>query len=371
MQLKREKNMDKITEQLNKVRQQIDAIDLEIQKLVVKRAEKIKDVSRIKQQDENAVFYRPEREANLLKKVMARDCGILPPKEVAKIFREIMSACLALQKPMQIAFLGPAGTFSQFAAQKHFGSSLCEVLCDSIPAIFQKVAEARANYGVVPIENNTSGLIELSLHEFINSSLTICGEVSLDIKQCLFRSKNFTHQSPIKKIYSHQQSLLQCQHWLSKHYPDAELIAVNSNAVAAKHAADEAGAAAIAGEPCGELYNLELIAKDIADQPNNRTRFLIIGHHQPEKSGDDRTSLLITVHDAPGALEKLINPLAKNNINITMIRSLPANNNRSIYYFFLDLDCYQADAKFLQAQQELTAGPMEIKILGSYPKAAI
>ncbi len=365
--------MDKMTEQLNAVREAIDTIDLEIQHLVVQRAEKVKEVSRIKQQDQNAVFYRPEREANLLKKVMSRNCGALPPKEVAKIFREIMSACLALQKPMEIAFLGPEGTFSQIAARKHFGSSLREVFCENISSIFQKVENGQAHYGVVPIENSISGLIELSLHEFINSPLTICGEVTLEINQCLFQRKNSNvyDSETIEKIYSHQQSLLQCQQWLRKNYPEAELVAVASNAIAAKHAAIEKNTAAIAGEQCAELYELEMIAKDIADQPHNRTRFLIIGPHKPGKSGDDRTSLLIKVHDAPGALEKLINPLAKNNINITMIRSKPANPNYSAYYFFLDLDCYDGDAKFLRAKQELETGPMEIKILGSYPKAPI
>lgn len=353
---------------LNQVREDIDSIDTEIQKLIVQRAEKIKDISRIKKQESDAIFYRPEREAAVLKKIMSRDCGALPAKEMAKIFREIMSACLAFQKPMQIAFLGPTGTFSQIAAKKHFGFSLHEVFCDNIPTIFQAVSEEKASYGVVPIENSIGGLIDITLNQFIDSSLTICGEVTIEIKQCLLSN---TTSEKIHKIYSHQQSLLQCETWLMKNYPEAELIGVASNSQAAKLAAEETNAAAIAGEHCAELYNLKVIAKDIENTPNNYTRFLIIGQHQPKKSGDDRTTLLIKVHDAPGTLEKLINPLAKNSINITMIRSKPANADMSAYYFFLDLDCYVEDAGFIRAQRDLMTDYLDIKILGSYPKAVI
>lgn len=354
---------------LNALRLDIDSIDTDIQKLLVRRAEKVQEVSHIKKQEEDTVFYRPEREAAVLKKVMSRNCGALPPKEVAKIFREIMSVCLALQKPMDIACLGPAGTFSQIAAQKHFGSALHEIFCDNIPAIFQRVSEGRANYGVVPIENSIGGLVDATLYEFINSPLIICGEVTLEIKQCLLCSQQA--ENAIQKIYSHQQSFLQCDKWLRKNYPDAELIAVSSNALAVEHAVKEKNAAAIAGEHCAEMYNLNIAARDIENDKNNQTRFLIIGKHQPSKSGDDRTTLFITVYDAPGALEKLINPLAKNGINITMIRSKAANSELSVYYFFLDLDCYYEDPAFIRAQQELKAGPLEIKILGSYPKAIL
>lgn len=353
---------------LNQVREDIDAIDSEIQKLIVQRAEKVKDVSRIKKQESNAVFYRPEREAAVLKKIMARDCGALPAKEVAKIFREIMSACLALQKPMEIAFLGPTGTFSQIAAKKHFGFSLHEVFCENIPGIFQAVNDGKANYGVVPIENSIGGLVDITLNQFIDSSLTICGEVTIEVKQCLLSN---TTAEQIHKIYSHQQSLLQCETWLMKNYPKAELIGVASNSQGAKRAAEEPNAAAIAGEHCAELYHLKVIAKDIENNSNNYTRFLIIGQHQPKKSGDDRTTLLIKVQDAPGTLEKLINPLAKNSINITMIRSKPANTDLSAYYFFLDLDCYIEDPGFICAHRDLVTNHLDVKILGSYPKAVI
>lgn len=360
--------MSDADEKLNDVRKQIDDIDQTIQNLVVQRAEIVKEVSRIKQQDNNAVFYRPEREALVLKKIMSRNCGALPPKEMAKIFREIMSTCLAFQKPMQVAFLGPEGTFSQVATIKHFGSAVCEVPCETIPGIFEKVTNGEAAYGVVPIENTIGGLVEVTLNEFIESELNICGEVSIDIKQTLLQKNT---DEPIHKIYSHQQSLLQCHNWLTEHYPEAELVAVPSNALAARHAANEKNTAAVAGMQCAEFYNLEVIKECIENHKNNKTRFLIIGHNKPDASGDDRTTLLIKVYDAPGALEKLINPFAKNNINLTMIRSKPANYSHDAYYFFLDLDCYYANKDFINAVKELEAGPMNVKILGSYPKAVI
>lgn len=372
----------KIDADLQLVRQSIDHIDADIQKLLVQRAEKIKEISHIKQQEANSIFYRPEREAAVLKKIMSRDCGALPPKEVAKIFREIMSACLALQKTMQIAFLGPKGTYSQAAALKHFGCALHEVFCNNISEVFSKVAKGDAYYGVVPIENTLGGLVEISMNEFIDSTLSICGEVTLEIKQCLLRKikAEKTESDSIEKIYSHQQSLLQCQTWLSKNYPNAKLISVASNALAAEYAKNEKGSAAIAGEQCAAIYDLEIIARNIENSPNNTTRFLIIGQQHAEKTGDDRTSLLAKVDDAPGALEKLINPLARNQINITMIRSMPAavyekldNNNKlnTSYYFFLDLDCHFNDAGFISAKHELEAVPITLKLLGSYPKAVI
>ncbi len=354
---------------LDDVRQKIDDIDCAIQDLVVRRAEIVKDVGRIKRTEKNAVFYRPEREANVLKKVMQRNCGELEPKSMAKIFREIMSVCLAYQHPLKVAFLGPKGTFSEVATQKQFGSAIDEIYCNSIFEIFSNVSKGTASYGVVPIENSIGGLVDAALNEFIDSDLTICAEVTLKIEQALLAKDS---DAPIQKIYSHQQSLLQCREWLNKHYPDVERIALSSNAAAAKRAAAEENCAAIAGTQCAKLYNLKLLAQNIADHKNNQTRFLVVGHQPPQSNGDDRTTILVKVHDAPGALEKLINPFANNGINITMIRSKPALENLSAYYFFLDLDCYHTHAKFNEAMQQIENNPaMQAKILGSYPKAVI
>src|SRR5690554_4186727 len=267
---------------LAKLRERIDQIDRQIQQLISERARCAQQVGEVKQRsqsEEEPVFYRPEREAQVLRAVMERNEGPLSNEEMARLFREIMSACLALEKPMRIAYLGPEGTFTQAAALKHFGHSVNSVSMATIPEVFREVEAGAANYGVVPVENSTEGVVNHTLVMFITSRLKILGEVQLRIHHHLLALPDADRQN-ITRIYSHQQSLAQCRQWLDAHWPQVERIAVSSNAEAARRASQEAGAAAIAGEMAGELYGLVPIAKNIEDRPNNTTRFLIVGPDQ-------------------------------------------------------------------------------------------
>lgn len=355
---------------LDKVRKKIDEIDEGIQQLIVERATIVQKVGEIKRQStETPIFYRPEREAAILKQVMHRPCSPLSKEEMAKIFRIIMSACLALQQPLKIAFLGPLGTFSHAASLKHFGDSIILIPSTTIHEVFGNVISKTASFGVVPIENSIGGVVNATMNAFIESPLQICGEVSLPIHQQLLVSSD--NENRIERIYSHEQSLRQCHKWLNQHYPDIEQVAVSSNAYAAKLVMKDKSAAAIAGEIAAEKYNLKVIAKNIEDDPNNNTRFLIICHQSPPPSGDDRTSLLLSISNSPGALENLLKPFSQNNINLTLITSQPSLQERNRYLFFLDIDVHQEDEAFKAALNELDAGCVSIKILGSYPKAVL
>ncbi len=358
------------TEQLNAIRERIDAIDEQIQHLINARAAAAAEVAHIKQQSSGeTVFYRPEREAQILRMVKERNQGPLNAEEMARLFREIMSACLALEYPLNIAFLGPEGTFTQAAALKHFGHSVTTTPLGSISDVFQEVEAGSCQYGVVPVENSSEGVISHTLDMFFSSPLRICGEVTLRIHHNLL--SNAGSLDEIERLYSHQQSLAQCRGWLDRHLPNVERIAVGSNAEAAAMAREDPHAAAIASETAGEIYSLGVLAHNIEDEPGNTTRFLIIGQQEVPPSGQDKTSLLISTKNEAGGLHRLLEPLAEHGVSMTRIESRPSRRGVWDYVFFIDVDGHKDEAHVVQALAALEKQAGMYKVLGSYPKAVL
>lgn len=358
---------------LEEVRVKIDALDEQIQRLISERAACAQQVGAIKKaEDPNAtVFYRPEREAQVLQKVMARNLGPLNPEEMARLFREIMSACLALEHPMRIAFLGPAGTYTQTAALKHFGHSVQTVPLATIDEVFREVEAGAVNYGVVPVENSTEGVVTHTADTFITSTVRIIGEVEVRIHHHLLVAEG-TQESAISRIYSHQQSLAQCRKWLDAHFPRAERVAVSSNADAARRIKGEWHSAAIAGETAAELYSLTRLYECIEDNPKNTTRFLIIGNEAVPRSGDDKTSIIVSMHkNQSGALYGILEPFKARSINLTRIESRPSQTDAWSYVFFIDFDGHVDDEPVKAALAELEGRVRDLKLLGSYPKAVL
>jgi len=360
---------------LPEIRARIDDLDEQIQDLIRQRAECALEVAQSKRAEaeqnggEATDFYRPEREAEVLRMVQARNDGPLDDETIAHLFRELMSACLALQEPMKIAYLGPEGTFTQAAALKHFGQCIKTVSHGAIDEVFRDVEAGNAHYGVVPVENSTEGVVSHTLDMFMQSSLQISGEVELRIHHNLLSVDN--DLDGIKKIYSHQQSLAQCREWLDANLPNAERVAVSSNADAAKRVEKEKGCAAIASDTAASIYNLNIVAENIEDEPDNTTRFLIIGRNKVERSGNDKTSLLVSIVNKLAALHELLAPFAENNVSLTRIESRPSRKGMWDYVFFIDIDGHRDDAVVKKALQELENDAAMLKVLGSYPKAVL
>ena len=357
-------------DELKAIRDRIDQLDREIQARISQRAEAAQEVARIKlESDPKATFYRPEREANVLREIKARNRGPLSDEEMARLFREIMSCCLALEQPLKIAFLGPEGTFTQAAACKHFGHSVTTEPLGSIPDIFTEVESGACHYGVVPVENSTEGVVSHTLDTFMGSPLKICGEVTLRINQHLLSQCESLDE--IKVIYSHQQSLAQCRGWLDRHLPQAERVAVGSNAEAARLVTEKPGAAAIAGEAAGEIYQLHKLASSIEDEPGNTTRFLVIGKKDAAFSGMDKTSLLLSTKNEAGGLHSLLTPLVGHGISMTRIESRPSRQGIWEYVFFIDIDGHRSEDNVAKALKELEQSASLFKVLGSYPRAVL
>jgi chorismate mutase/prephenate dehydratase len=357
-------------QELRAIREGIDALDEQIQELITRRAEFAQRVAHIKlAADPQGFFYRPEREVEVLRRVKARNRGPLGGEEMARLFREIMSACLALEQQLNIAFLGPEGTFTQAAALKHFGHSVRTQPYGAIPDVFREVESGFCHYGVVPVENSTEGVISHTLDTFLASPLYICGEVMLRINHYLMGST--ADLSAVKVVYSHSQSLAQCRGWLDRHLPRAERIAVGSNAEAARLVKGRDDAAAIAGETAAELYELELIARNIEDEPGNTTRFLVIGRQAVPPSGNDKTSLLFSTKNEAGGLHRLLTPLAEHGVSMTRIESRPSRRGIWDYVFFVDIEGHQADPPVARALADLERAAGMYRILGSYPRAVL
>ena len=364
-------------QQLGLLRDEIDSIDQQIQKLINQRAscaQRVADVKQAFQGTKEAVFYRPEREAQVLRKVMERNGGPLDNEEMARLFREVMSACLAHEKPMQVAFLGPQGTFTQSAALKHFGHSVVTVPLGSIDEVFREVEAKSANYGVVPIENSSEGMVNNTLDSFRQSNLVICGEVEMRVHQNLLVQAG-TDIDNVECIYSHQQSLAQCRSWLDTHLYKAERFAVSSNAEAARRVA-EAGentgkVAAIAGSMAADLYGLEIANANIEDQPDNTTRFLIIGHNSVPSSGQDKTSILVLARNKSGALYHILEPFQRHNVSMTSIESRPSGAGLWGYVFYIDFEGHLDDANVQAVLTDLDTEVAELRVLGSYPQAVL
>ncbi len=352
------------------IRDKIDAIDKQIQTLINQRAQCAQQVAQIKiKAGETEHFYRPEREAQVLIKIKERNEGPLGDDAMARLFREIMSSCLALEKPIKVAFLGPAGTYNHAASIKHFGDSIDQHPVDNIEEIFRAVETGESHFGVAPIENSTEGVIAHTLDLLINSSLKICGEVDLRIQHNLISSQ--TDLKKITKVYSHQQSLAQCRRWLDANLPNAEQYAVRSNAEAVRMSKGEKNAAAIAGVMASELYDVPVLCAEIEDEPNNTTRFIVMGKNEVPSSGNDRTSLLVTTNNKPGALHHLLKPLAEKNIGLSKIESRPSRQGVWEYVFFIDIEGHKDDEALAQALAEIEHESAMVRILGSYPKAVL
>ncbi|MCB1693223.1 MAG: prephenate dehydratase, partial [Pseudomonadales bacterium] len=311
---------------LESLRQRIDALDLEILELLNERARCALDVAHVKQAesgDTAPIYYRPEREAQVLRNIMERNPGPLSSEKVAQVYRQIMSACLALEQPLSVAYLGPEGTFTQLATQKQFGHAVIGMPMVTVDDVFREVAAETCNYGVVPVENSTEGVISHTLDNFLESSLRICGEVVLRIHHHLMVAPD-ADETRIERIYSHQQTLAQCRRWLDGHYPKVPRLTATSNAEAARRALEEPGSAAIAGEIAAEIYGLKILSKKIEDMIDNTTRFLVVGREDVGPSGKDKTSIMVSTHNQPGALYKLLEPFHRHNVSLTSIETRPS-----------------------------------------------
>lgn len=355
---------------LAELRARIDEIDRQIQALIDERARFAQLVGRAKGALGRAVeYYRPEREVQVLRQVIDRNRGPLSNEALLRVFRELMSACLAQQEPLKIAYLGPEGTFSQAAVLRHFGHAVRQLPLGSIEEVFQEVESAAADFGVVPIENSSEGSVHHTQDLFLTSPLLICGEIELRIHQHLLSRARELAQ--IERVYSHAQSLAQCRGWLKRHLPKAEKIAVASNAEAARRARNQPEAAAIAGPTAAEVYGLEVLAANIEDRPDNSTRFLVLGRTLFSPSGKDKTSLLLAAKDQPGALYHLLDPLARHGISMTRIESRPARGAKWEYVFFIDVEGHVEDPPLKAALSELGPIAGQLRVLGSYPAALL
>jgi chorismate mutase / prephenate dehydratase len=357
---------------LSTLRADIDAVDEQLHALLNQRARLAQRAGISKHEDGHTVdFYRPEREAEVLRRVLERNPGPLRNEEVVRLFREIMSACLAQEEPLKVAFLGPEGTFTQQAVFRHFGHSVRALALPTVDEVFQEVEAGNADFGVVAIENSSEGTITNTLDRFLTSPLHICGEVELRIHHCLMGKMDALAR--VLRVCSHGQALAQCRGWLDEHLPEAERVPVASNAEGARRARDEHGSAAIAGETAAEVYGLNILVREIEDRADNTTRFLVIGRKLLRSSGADRTTLLLTYGDtsSPGALHRLLEPLAKHGINMTRIESRPSRRRKWDYVFFIDVEGHAEDERLRKALAALKKRASLFRVLGSYPRAVL
>jgi chorismate mutase/prephenate dehydratase len=360
---------------LESIRERIDAIDAELHTLINERARLAQQVGISKHAAGHTVdFYRPEREAQVLRLALdrnRRDRGPLRDEEILRLFREIMSACLAQQEPLKIGYLGPEGTFTQQAVLKHFGHSVRALALTSIEEVFHEVEAGDADFGVVPIENSSEGTVNNTLDMFLTSPLRICGEIELRIHHNLMG--RMTSLSDVVRVCAHPQALAQCRGWLQENMPAAERVPVGSNAEGARRARDEDGTAAIAATAAAEVYGLNMLMPEIEDRPDNTTRFLVVGRKVFPASGVDKTTLLVSIAhtDAPGALFRLLEPFARHAISMSRIESRPSRRRKWDYVFFIDLDGHADVEPLAGALTEVKERASLYRVLGSYPRAIL
>ncbi len=355
-----------MSDELLKLRNEIDRIDEEILARLAERARCAQRVGEIKR---GVMYYRPEREAQVLRRLAELNPGPLSAEAVKTIFREVMSACLGLEQPLRVAYLGPAGTFSESASRKHFGSAPNLLPMAAIDDVFRAVEAGNADYGVVPVENSTEGAVGGTLDLLLANPLKVCGEVRLRIHQQLMsRAEGI---GAARRIYSHAQSLAQCHEWLNRNLPHPPRIPVASNAEAARMASEDPESCAIAGEAAAQLYGLNILAPNIEDDPNNTTRFLVIADHDAGPSGKDRTSLVFSAPNRPGAIHSLLEPMARHGVDMTKLQSRPARSGLWEYVFYADINGHRDDPEVAAALRELDERAAFVKIIGSYPVAAI
>ena len=353
---------------LEQIRSEIDAVDEQLVELFNRRARLALDVAEVKKLLNDALsLYRPEREARVLDRVKHLNTGPLSDDEIKRLVREVMSACLALEAPLKIACLGPEGTFSQSAALKHFGQSVGLSLQGSIDQVFREVEADECQYGVVPVENSTEGAVNQTLDMLLESDLKLCGEVEMRIHQHLLSHAESLED--IEIVYSHDQSLAQCRRWLDANLAKARRVSVPSNAEAALNAGENEKSAAVAGERAAQVYQLPVLRKNIEDDPENTTRFLILGREAVEPSGNDKTSVLFAMPSRPGALVNMLACFADHNVNMTRIESRPSRQGMWEYVFFVDIAGHADDTAVAKALSDLGGKAAMVKLLGSYPAA--
>lgn len=356
-----------MTEDIASLREQIDTVDRELLALVNRRAALARRVGELK---DGAPVYRPEREAQILRRAAEDNPGPLPAERVTGIFREVISACRGMEQEIRACYLGPQGTFSEQAVQKHFGHAVAAIPLASIDEVFRRTESGDADFAVVPVENSTEGAVGRTLDLLVATSLRICAEIELRVRQNLMTRD--ADLSSVKRVYSHAQSLAQCHAWLNQNLPNAERVQVVSNAEAARRASEEPGTAAIAGQTASEHFGVPMLVRGIEDDSSNTTRFLVLGRLETASSGRDRTSLVMTADNKPGAVHALLSPLAANRVSMSRIESRPSRAARSAlweYFFFIDVEGHQDDARVASALAELAQKAPFLKILGSYPMA--
>ena len=358
-------------EDLNDVRLRIDAIDRQLRALLNQRADCAQEVARIKAKaggSEAPVYYRPEREAQILARLRAENEGPLPDAHIERLFREIISCCLSLEQPLTVACLGPTGTYTEAAAIKQFGHFAKLRTLKSVDEVFREVESGTAHYGVVAVENSADGMVKHTLDCFISSALTVCAEIELPIHHA-FLVKRGTGAEGLREICAHEQSLGQCRHWLDTHYATLSRRPVASNAEAARIAAEQDGIAAIAGEMAADRYGLDILHANIEDQPDNKTRFFVIGNQSVDPTGRDRTSIMVSTRNEPGALYKVLEPFHRHGISLSRIESRPSQSSNWSYVFFIDFEGHAQEPKIAGVLDELSGVAMDLKDLGSYPRA--
>lgn len=351
-------------------RERIDAIDARIQALIQERAGLAFAVGKAKGRLPRTIdYYRPEREAAVLRAVAARNQGPLRTDELLRLFREIMSSCLAQQEPLKIGFLGPHGTFTEQALLAQFGHAARRLPMASVEEVFQAVADEHADFGIVPIENSSEGAVHSTLDMFFDSDLTICGEIELRIHHYLLSRAGSVEA--VERLAAHPQALAQCKGWLRQNLPKVERVAAPSNAEAAKRAQADPALAAIAGHAAASMYSLDVLAGPIEDRADNTTRFIIIGREALAASGHDKTSLLVAAGDSPGTLVTLLEPLARHGINLTKVESRPGRGGKWQNAFFIDIEAHASDPRFVRVLAELGPYAAQVRVLGSYPAAIV
>jgi len=348
---------------LDDIREKIDLLDDQLLRLLNDRAELVHEVGEIKKKDDLQI-YAPEREEALLRALIAKSQGRLPEKSIRAIYREIMSAALALEDDLKIAYLGPEGTWTHQASIKKFGQSVAYNPQPNFGDVFDQVARRLASYGVVPIENSTEGAVSHTLDLFIDSPLKICAQIFLRIENSLMAN---CPVEKIERIYSHPQVFGQCRNYLSKNFPTADLIPVSSTTKAAEIAAGEDGSAAMGGTLASQLHGLTILDESVQDSATNTTRFLVIGEKTCPPTGDDRTSLVFALRDRPGSLYDALTPLNELNINMAKIESRPSKRKDWEYFFFVDLMGHCEDQEIVAALEKLQDHCSMFKVLGSYP----
>ena len=354
-------------EELQRLRGAIDALDDRILESLNERARLARAVGALKV----GQAYRPEREAQVLRRIKEANPGPLAGETVALLFREIMSACLALERPITVAYLGPRGTFSERATLKHFGLAADAVAVASIDDVFRSVESGAADFGIVPVENSTEGAVGRSLDLMPQTPRQVCGEVIVRIHHNLMTKDPEASLESIRRVFSHGQSLGQCHEWLNANLPHAERVAVASNAEAARRAAEEAGSAAVAGEIAAQHYGLTIRHANIEDEPNNTTRFLILGDYRPRPSGRDKTSLVLSARNRAGAVYEMLTPFATRGVSMTKFESRPSKVALWEYLFFVDIEGHRDDPQVAEALEEVGRIAGYIKVLGSYPVAVL